>query len=247
MRTVGPLPSVDRLRALLAETDADLDARGPRRTLAPDRAEATRLVALFDAHAGQLPAAARAGFARGLRRVARAQLEAFPGNLFWDFDALAARIASEARTHGVDGVAELTALVAALQHLFGRETPIRFRYVHDFTYGFDWAKWVRRAPKERASVGPFDRPFLRYMWRRGHELLALIAADDAKYPRLRDERPRNPFGFSREPRDEERLFRDLAARDLLPVPAWEPAPRARWDRPFYELRAVRAEALNLGG
>ncbi len=247
MRSPESIIPDDRLRALLAEVDADIDARGPRATLASGRAEATRLVALFDAHASHLSAAARTGFARGLRRIARAQIEAFPENLFWDFDALAARVASEGRVHGADRLVELTALVASLQHLFGRETPIRFRYVHDFNYGFDWAKWVQREPGQRAGIGPFDRPFLRYMWRRGHELLALIAADDVKYPRLRDERPRNPFAFSRERADEERLFRDLAARGLIPVPAWEPSPQVCWDRPFYELRAERARALSREG
>ncbi len=235
-----------RVRELLSTLDDTLDAAACRGTLAPGRQAPTTLLALYDAHAPQLSPEVRLHFGRGLWRVARAQLDAFPGNLFWDFDALAARVADLGRRCGPQSVTERTALVAAIQHLFGRKTPIRFRYVHDFMYGFDWAKWVRRAPAERAAIGPFDEAFLRQLWRRGHELLALIAADDAKYPRLRDDRPRNPFGFSREPEDEARLFRDLAARGLLPVAAWEGAPRASWDRPFYELRAERAAALSRG-
>ena len=54
------------------------------------------------------------------------------------------------------------------------------------------------------------------------------------------------FGFSREPEDELRLFRDLAARGLLPVEAWRLETAPTWDRPFTDLRAERARVLGLG-
>ena len=129
--------------------------------------------------------------------------------------------------------------------LYGMRSPVRFQYVHDFTYGYDWAKWVRRSPRDRSHVGPFELDFLRYSRRRGHELLALIARDDAEYPSLPDDRPRNVFRFSRDPDEEILLLRDLASRDLLPVEAYRTDASPRWDRPFAELRDERALALGL--
>jgi hypothetical protein len=118
--------------------------------------------------------------------------------------------------------------------------------VHDLTLGFDWAKWVAAAPADRQAVGPFDRAFLRSMLERGRELLALIRVDDAKYPRLVSGEPRNPFVFSREPDHEVRLHRELAARRLIPVRAWEPNATPVWDRPFQAEREALALALQEG-
>ncbi len=183
----------------------------------------------------------------GLARVTDAIESAFPDNIFGDLDHLALSVAREAE--GAESpeahAARAFETVVALMHLFGRETPIRFRYVHDFVYGYDWARWVRKDPATRRHVGPFDLAFLERMERRGRELLSLIEADDAKYPTLPDDRPRNPFGFSREPADERRLFHDLAAHGLLPVEAWRLEAAPQWERAFKELRDERAQALGL--
>ncbi len=239
----------DRARARLVALDAELDAHAPRLTLAPDRERATSLTELFDREpfddAPSDSGALQADFGLALERVARAMHDAFPENLFWDLDALAHRLARTGREEGPRAMIAQSALVAAMQHLFGRETPIAFQYTHDFVYGFDWAKWVRRAPIDHAHVGPFDARFLDSMWRRGHELLVLIANDDDEYPKLRGRKARNPFGFERDPEHERRIYRDLAERDLLPVRAWEREPRGQWDRPFRELREERAKALGL--
>lgn len=234
----------DRARARLLALDAELDAHAPRLTLAPDRERATSLTELFDREPFD-DDALRADFGHALDRIARAMHDAFPENLFWDLDALAHRLARTGREEGPRAMIAQSALVAAMQHLFGRETPIAFQYTHDFVYGFDWAKWVRRAPIDHAHVGPFDARFLDSMWRRGHELLVLIANDDDEYPKLRGRKARNPFGFERDPEHERRIYRDLAERDLLPVRAWEREPRGQWDRPFRELREERAKALGL--
>lgn len=226
-----------RTRALLEGLDESLAASGRTRSLAPGRARATPLITLFDRLA---PKAHPVAFGRALHRLAAAQLEAFPDNLFWDLDALAAALARRADP---GAMAATSATVAALQDLFGQATPIHFRYVHDFLYGFDWARWVAREPEARQHVGPFDDDFLSYTWRRGHELLLLIANDDEKYPKLPDGRPRNPFVFSREPEDEARLLEDLAARDAIPVRAWETDPPLVWDRPYRAIREERAQAL----
>jgi hypothetical protein len=136
-----------------------------------------------------------------------------------------------------------TEQVIRLHRLFGQGTPIRFRYVHDFLYGFDWARWVARDPQKRSSVGPYDDVFLDYLEGRGHELLALIERDDAKYPTLRDAAPRNPFPFSREPEAEAEIHRSLARLGLIPVPAWSSEGKSTWDRPYVALREEEARRL----
>lgn len=235
---------------LLRAADARLDAAGvERRTLDPNGGRATPLGALGRAllpRAQGMRDGTALALARGLAATADAILEHFPDNLLWDLDALAAALLRQAGAAGERAPEELAGAfdeVLELHALFGRATAIRFRYVHDFVYGFDWAKWVRRDPPGRRHVGPYDRVFLRSMLRRGGELLALIEADDAKYPRLRRPGARNPFTFSREPADELRLHRDLAARGLVPVEAWRLEPSPVWDRPFADAREARAAAL----
>ncbi|MFT5358060.1 MAG: hypothetical protein ACI9KE_005297 [Polyangiales bacterium] len=229
----------------VADADACIEALGPRRSLCPSRAVATSLATLATA----APEPLRASFERCLARIAFAQVEAFPENIFWDFDALAHSLLDQASEASEAGAGEaildrLGADVASLQSLFGAGSAIHFRYVHDFSYGYDWSKWVRRDPGACADRPPFGSVFIEYSLRRGHELLDLIAADDTKYPKLPDGKPRNPFGFSRNRSDEVRLFRHLAQEDLLPLRAWETHPEGRWDRDYRALRD--AEAKNLG-
>lgn len=236
--------------ARLADLDRRVAVAGPPLTLAPGRRRATPLVELVERLLrpdAKLPDGVPQAFAEAMAGIVEAQLRAFPQNLFWDVDFLAASIlrAALAGAEPAAHLHEAAELIASLQDLFGHGTAIRFRYVHDFVYGFDWAKWVRRGPDERADIGPFDLPFLRYTRARGAELLALIAQDDAKYHQLRDEAHRNPFAFSREPEDESRLFADLADQDLLPVRAFCTRAQPVWDRPFAELREQRARALGL--
>ena len=232
------------MKLLLRELDARIDERTARLSLGGGRA--TSLVELFEKHAPDTPSAQRA-LMRSMHRVAAAQLDSFPETIFWDFDALAVHFAGLAQRSADPRLelARVSSTAAALQHLFGHRTPIHFRYVHDFMFGYDWAKWVARDPERRADIGPFDERFLSYTWRRGHELLLLIANDDAKYPKLSGGRPRNPFGFSREPDEERELFERLAEADEIPVRAWEPTPSAIWDRPFQELREQRAQSLGI--
>ena len=242
----------------LATAWAELEAGsgGPLRTLDPEREHATPLV---DVHASALARLdderLSAPLAVGLCALARAQLEAFPANLFWDFDLIAAAIVAEARalapSAAIACVEDRFARMTRLQALYGRETTINFSYVHDFVYGFDWAKWVAREPSLHADVpGPFSLRFLVYMERRGHELLALIAADDREYPSLPDDQVRNPFAFSREPEAEVRLHRELARRDLIPVPGWRGDYGCcdwtrRWRVPFRDRRDAVAAELGL--
>ena len=230
----------------VADADARIDALGPRRSLCPDRTNATSLTSLATA----APPTLRAAFERCLVRIALAQVDAFPDNIFWDFDALAHSLLDQAMSEDSEERAESTLdrlgdEVASLQSLFGAGTAIRFRYVHDFSYGYDWSKWVRRDPEACAEHPPFGAIFIKYSLRRGYELLDLIAADDTKYPKLSDGKPRNPFGFSRSQSDEIRLFEHLAREDLLPLRGWETHPTGRWDLDYRALRESEAKKLGL--
>lgn len=171
--------------------------------------------------------------------VSEAMRSSFPQNIFCDLDALTSSLA--ARPSHLR--AEAARKMAAQQHLYGAATSIRFRYVHDFLYGFDWARWVAREPITRREIGPYDDRFLAYLETRGHELLALIAENDPKYPTLPDQRSRSPFPFSREPEAEAAIHRSLAEKDLLPVAAWRRDAQPVWDRPFVQLREAEARAL----
>ncbi|MBF0238620.1 MAG: ATP-binding protein, partial [SAR324 cluster bacterium] len=39
---------------------------------------------------------------------------------------------------------EIEKKMIMLQELFGIQSPLKFRYVHDFMYGYDWIKWVQK-------------------------------------------------------------------------------------------------------
>ncbi|MCX4243516.1 ferrochelatase [Paraliomyxa miuraensis] len=246
-----PASSPSCAGALQRLADADARRSGARwLSLSPERSHAHTLEAIGRElwSGGADPRAAEA-LADGLATIEAAMRRSFPRNVFGDLDLLAGSLWRGALAAGEGAVAHLRAQcmrVAALQELFGEATAIRFRYVHDFVYGFDWAKWVARDPANRAHVGPFSPEFLATMEHRGHELLVLIdGGHDPKYPPLPDERPRNPFGFSREPDAEIALHRQLAHRRLIPVEAWCVRGRARWDLPFAQLRREHAARLGL--
>jgi hypothetical protein len=237
--TQGDLETMSSLAALDARIERSLE--GPR-SLDPRPRRATLLVTL----AATLASRARRphAFLMGLARVAESQIEHFPGNIFWDFDAFAAHLA----TLDDDELEETVRISRELMERFGVRSPIRFRYVHDFMYGFDWARWVERRPAERSHVPPFGLSFLRYSHERGAELLELIAVDDARYPRLGESVvARNPFRFLREPAEETILLRHLAGHGEVPVRAWALEPDARWTEQSSERREAAARALGLMG
>jgi hypothetical protein len=233
--------------------DRAIAARGiSRRTLDPERSEALGFEEIACALAFERrDARIVEAIADLARELVEAVAEHFPENLFADYAALveACVVSAERAEDPIRTVRDTGRALVDLQALFGRHSTVRFRYVHDFLYGFDWAKWVQRAPNEHAANEPYAPLFLEFMLARGREMLALIASDDATYPRLRDDRPRNPFRFDREPSSEVAIHRALAARDALPVRAYRlsscgPA-RGDWSRAYQELRFEVAQSLGL--
>lgn len=218
-----------------------VDASARWLSLAPGRARPTPLAVLIDA----TPAPSRDVVASTLTDIARAIDRHFPANLFADLDLVAGVLAETAARRGRDAARAQGEAIVRLHALFGVETSIRFRYVHDFLYGFDWARWVARDPDARRGVRPFDPVFLAYSEARARELLELIARRDPKYGPLEAGRDRNPFPFRRDPEAERALLSSLAARDEIPVAAWTADARAAWDRPYVHLREEEARRLGL--
>lgn len=181
----------------------------------------------------------------GLAEIDDAIRRNFPGNLFADLDLLAVTLEARRATAGDAAAHAAAARIAAVHALFGRETPLRFRYTHDFLYGFDWARWVARDPIARASVGPYDDAFLAYSEQRAAELCTLVAANDAKYRPLDAHEHRNPFPFRRDDDAERLLLRALAEGGAIPVRAWDPRATPTWDRPFTSIREAKARELGL--
>ncbi len=226
----------------LAVLDAELAAcAGTLASLAPGRDSASSLVTIATSLLSGRSSAWEDAFASSAERVVRALIEHFPGNLYWDLDYLLAALLEEAAAP--EGLLEAANTVARLQALFGCHSKIAFRYLHDFTYGFDWARWSVRRPAEREGIGPFSPLFLAHLEQRGREITAAIDAGDERFPRLSPGTYRNPFPFSRKPFHERLLLEDLAARNLVPIHTWSIQARPRNDLPFSELREERARAL----
>lgn len=227
--------------ARLEDADAALATGEPSwRSLDPARRRAHALRDIGRAILGERSDPSARAWADGVVAIATAVRDAFPDNLLWDLDALAAALWREpgALKRRVDEL-------VALQHAFGRRTPIAFSYVHDFLYGFDWAKWCSRSPASRAGLPPYSPELVAAMHRRARELRAAIAAGtDAKYPPLPDGSARNPFGFARDPEAELALHRALARRGFVPLHAWRIDGQADWQRPYLVLR--RRTAIELG-
>ncbi len=169
----------------------------------------------------------------------------FPENIFADLDRLAATLGLTVVEHGAASAREQGERLVTVHALFGRHTAIHFRYVHDFLYGFDWARWVAREPETRRDVGPFDLAFLEYSEARAQEMLELIARNDPKYGLIDTGEHRNPFTFRRDPDAESALLRGLAADEAIPVAAWRSDVPARWDRPYTAIREAKARELGL--
>jgi hypothetical protein len=216
---------------------------GARATLAPDRARAPTPRELAEqVTGGQGDEARLRAFTDGLCDIIEALAENFPENIFWDLEYPARCLWDAGAPADMEA---FTRRVVRLCHGFGVRSALRFRYAHDFLFGYDWARWVTREPARRSAIRPFDASFLDYLEGRREELIALVAANDAKYSQLQGAEYRNPFGFSREPDEEARLHQALAREDLIPVKAWRQDGEPRWDQPFADLRTETARRLGL--
>jgi hypothetical protein len=241
------------VEVVLSAADRQL-ALEERLTLDPKRARASSLQSLWERSVKRDDSAElKRELAESLPPIALSIAEHFPENIFWDLDFLAASLIGQARSEaakngegaGVQRMRDTTELLVDVQARYGVHSAIRFRYVHDFIYGYDWARWVAREPQTRTAIGPYDLVFVQRMRDRSEELLELIGANDDTYPPLEHNLARNPFGFSREPAAESALLFQLARAELIPVEAWRTDPAPNWNRPYGELREQQARKLGL--
>ncbi|MEH2122154.1 hypothetical protein [Nostoc sp.] len=183
-----------------------------------------------------------------LESIVCTQLQNFPGNIFWDFDFLVSSMLRQALVADEGAIPFLKVFgkkMVLLIEMFGNKTQMRFRYVHDFMYGFDWARWVQKEPQNRAHIEPFSLVFLDYLLVKGKELLQRINHGQITSYKLCETGYRNPFTFSREPEDEYRLLTYLAEEQLIPVAVWNWNASPVWNKPFQEMRQQLALKLSI--
>lgn len=182
-----------------------------------------------------------------LEQIIFAELHNFPENIFWDFDLLVSSMLNQALVAD-DAVEFLQCFgykMVSLLELCGIKTIIRFRYLHDFMYGFEWARWVAKEPETRANEEPFSLNFLDYLLAKGEEILQRICLEKGNYYKPCGKGYRNPYCFSREPEDECRMLSYLAANQLIPVTAWNWNAQPVWNKPFQQLREQLSLKLNI--
>ncbi len=182
-----------------------------------------------------------------LERIILAYLDNFPDNIFWDFDFLVSSMLNQALVADdpVEFLKYFGDQIISLLELCGVKRKIRFRYVHDFIYGFDWVRWVQKETETRANEEPLSLNFLNYLLGRCEEILQLICLEKASNYKLCNEGYRNPYCFSRKPEDEHRLLTYLAVNQLIPVTAWNWNAQAVWNKPFQQLREEFSLKLNI--
>lgn len=167
----------------------------------------------------------------------------FPENIFWDLDYMISYAVRESKKSKSPELfwERYTHKLTHLLAVFGSHGEIRFRYLHDFTYGFDWARWVRKDVLQRKNIDPFSIAFFDRTIERGEELLQLIRQDDSKYHRLQSSSYRNPFSFSRDIAEEKEMMRWLSKHDALPVQQWDINADVSFERDFDLIRQWRSQ------
>ncbi|HYW20584.1 MAG TPA: hypothetical protein VE956_14990 [Nodularia sp. (in: cyanobacteria)] len=183
-----------------------------------------------------------------LELIIYAQVQNFPENIFWDFDFMVSSMVRQALVAEEGAISFLECFgkkMVLLIELFGIKQEIRFRYVHDFIYGFDWARWVQKEPQTRSDSEPFSLVFLDYLLIKGEKLVKRINYGQVTSYNLGNTGYRNPFDFSREPEDESLLLTSLAKEKLIPVEVWKWDTSPVWNQPFQERRQQLALKLNI--
>ncbi|MDB9373791.1 hypothetical protein [Nodularia sphaerocarpa] len=183
-----------------------------------------------------------------LELIIYAQVQNFPENIFWDFDFMVSSMVRQALVADEGAISFLESFcnrMVLLIELFGIKQEIRFRYVHDFIYGFDWAKWVQKEPQKRSHSEPFSLVFLDYLLIKGEKLIKHLNYGQVTSYNLSNTGYRNPFDFSREPEDERLLLTSLAREKLIPVEVWNWDTSPVWNQPFQEMRQQLALELNI--
>lgn len=178
-------------------------------------------------------------------QIVKSATKNFPNNIFWDFDLMSHSIASYfAKDKNPESLFKYVDQYHSIFCIFGADSPVKFQYIHDFIYGYDWLKWMLEKRKPEEDKDPFGEDFLRYIYNRGLELVCLIQKNDQKYPELTEEY-RNPFLFGRSPKEEILLHRTLSSDSLLPLDSWDVHAVPRADKDYSLIRLERSKALGI--
>ncbi|MHC5595165.1 MAG: hypothetical protein ACYTXC_04240 [Nostoc sp.] len=242
-KKLTPTHNFQFIDEILAHQSVNLLSLSPQKTLITSFAKLENLIAEENTDIQILRT-----LQETLESIVRTQLQNFPENIFWDFDFLVSSMLRQALSADEGAVPFLKVFgekMIRLTEMFGNKTEMRFRYVHDFMYGFDWARWVQKEPQNRAHVEPFSLVFFDYLLAKGKELLQRINHGQVISYKLCETGYRNPFTFSREPEDEYRLLTCLAEEQLIPVAAWNWNTNPVWNKPFQEMRQQLALKLNI--
>ncbi|WP_341528058.1 hypothetical protein WKK05_01510 [Nostoc sp. UHCC 0302] len=240
---IKPSDTFQFIDEILAQQSVNLLSLNPQKTLITSFAELGSVIAEKNSDIQII-----ATIQETLESIVYTQLQNFPENIFWDFDFMVnsmLRQALVAEEGTITFLKDFGEKMVSLTEMFGIKTEIRFRYVHDFMYGFEWARWVQKEPHNRAHIEPFSLIFLDYLLAKGKELLQRISHGQITCYKLCDTGYRNPFSFSREPEDEYRLLTYLAQEQLIPVAVWNWNASPVWNKPFQEMRQQLALKLNI--
>lgn len=152
--------------------------------------------------------------------------ESYPRNIYWDLDRLVSSTIERGFFKGEFQHKEFEKRIDRIEDLmidFGCKGEIRFEFIHDFTYGFDWVKWIQKSkPRHVAYDDPFQNEFLSYLKSRGGQILELIHSGcDAKYPQLKAGEFRNAYTYDRSREAEIQLMSSLVRQNFVPLKIWE--------------------------
>ncbi|MDF3818532.1 hypothetical protein P3G55_01395 [Leptospira sp. 96542] len=180
--------------------------------------------------------------------IVKAVVYHFPENIFWDFNFLVrqlAQISKFSSPNFFSTIRSLSIQIIRIFEIFGNHSKIKFRYIHDFIYGYDWLKWMLEKKKDTDDINPFGFDFLNYIESRGLELQALIDQNDSKYPMLNDEY-RNPFLFIRTTEEEMNLHKELSRLHQIPIEAWDGFAVPKYDQNYSAIRLEVSKQLGIG-
>ncbi|BDA79390.1 hypothetical protein LPTSP3_g23200 [Leptospira kobayashii] len=232
-----------------SEIDRFLDLRYPtRRTLCPNRNQVTRFEEIGNQISDLLGNEQDWKHSAEITyKIVDSVVDHFPENIFWDFDYMIMKIVGNSAysEQGFRQSMDLTVeKILNIFFIFGKNSSIKFRYIHDFIYGYDWLKWMLEKKHPGDEIDPYGVSFLDYIGHRGMEMISLIAKNDSNYPELNG-LYRNPFLFSRSDEDEIHLLKDLAASGNIPIEAWDRYANPKSDRNYSKIRLERSEQMGI--
>ncbi|TGN14038.1 hypothetical protein [Leptospira ilyithenensis] len=232
-----------------SEIDRFVDLKYPsRRTLCPAKNQVTRFEEIGNQISDLLQNETNWKYsAEVTSKIVHSVMDHFPENIFWDFDYMIMKIVNNSIDPEQDFLQSMSLTAGKILNIFsifGKNSAIKFRYIHDFIYGYDWLKWILEKKQPGDETDPYGVCFLDYIGHRGMEMISLVGKNDTNYPELNGEY-RNPFLFSRSDEDEINLLTNLARSGNIPIEAWDRYANPKSDRNYSKIRLERSEQMGI--